>query len=238
MPETGLSPLRLVAWGLLALGGLLWIALLVRLIQTIWQRFQPLNVWARYAQEASPFRRRRQPTWGCLGLLVLLLLGTVLVGAGAGLLLLESATREYAPLPAEGAVVARVQCGPAGESAACTLRLEGNTAPYSDTIHGSRWEIVGEVVIWDTALEKFGLRSGYRLLRMVGRDAQDQIVQDIALPDASNGWGELASWLDNRLPFVQVRREVASGTITEKTLYDLRVSRAGFLLQEVEQVQP
>ena len=238
MPETGLCPLRVVVWGLLALGGLLWIALLVRLIQTIWQHFQPLNVWARYAEESSPYRRRRRPAWGCLGFLLLVLAGALLIGSGAGLWMLEDATREYARLPAENAVVAQVQCGPADEALSCHLALLTASSPYTVTIQGVKWEIVGEVVVWNPALEGFGLRSGYRLLRLVSRDAQERIVQDIALPGASTGLGELVPWLDGHFPFVLARREAASGVAAEQVRYDLRVSRAGFSLHKMDRIQP
>lgn len=238
MVESGLAPVRLLAWGLFVLGGLLWMALLTRLVQGIWQLFQPLNVWARYAQESSPYRRRRGRGGGIVASLLLFFLGALLVGAGWGLLRLEIATQDYLAFPSAPGQVARVECGTASTPLTCTLTLEGPLAPSAVTLRGVRWEITTEVLVWDPAWENFGLRSGYRLLSLVGRDAQGRIVQEMDLSGAAVGLGELAPWMGNRLPFVQARREMAAGAAEAGTLYQLYVSPAGFSVQKVAVVRP
>ncbi len=235
-----LSPIRLIAWGLVALGGILFLSLLLRPIQGLWRRFQPLNVWVRYAEEASPYPRRRRRTWRWLGTLFLLLLGVLLVAGGWVLMYLESASWTYLPFPPDERV-ARVQCIPAGEGSAfptlCSLSLAGSP-PYTATVSGVQWTIEGEVLRWDAALEGLGLRSGYRLLRLVGYDGEGRVVEETALPSASGGLGDFFLRLGARWPFWQLSRQVlSSDSVKSGDFYELVVSPAGFSLKKWE-VQP
>jgi hypothetical protein len=235
-----LTPLQLTAWGLVVLGGLLLLLVLGRAITVVWQRLQPLNVWARYSEESSPFRRRRR-SWGWVGTLTLLLLGLLLAGAGGGLLALQGAMQVYAPLALD-TVAARVQCASAeqagGGPVSCVLALNGATGPFTTTVQGVRWAIEGEALVWDEGLERFGLRSGYRLVRLVTYDAAGRATIDRSLPAAEGGLGDLFSWLDGRFSFVQALKEKADGEVTAGALYELTISRSGFTLQKLEPAQP
>ncbi len=231
----GLSPIRLIAWGLFALGGLLFLSLLLRPIQSLWRRFQPLNVWVRYAEEASPYPRRRR-SWRWLGVLLLLFFCFLLVAGGWGLGYLEEASRTYLPFPHDE-LVARVHCFPAGEGSfptLCSLSLVGSP-PYTTTVSGLQWTIEGEVLRWDASLEGLGLRSGYRVLRLVGYDGEGRALEEKALPSASGGPGDFFLWLGDRLPFLRLSRQVLSSDAVESgDFYELVVSPAGFSLKKWE----
>lgn len=236
----GLSPIRLIAWGTLALGGLLFLSLLARPIQSLWRRFQPLNVWVRYAEEASPYPRRRRRSWRWLGTLLVLFLCFFLVAGGWGLMYLEDASQTYLPFPHDE-LVARVRCLPAGEGSAfptlCALSLAGSP-PYTATVPGLQWTVEGEVLRWDASLEGLGLRSGYRLLRLVGYDGEGRAIEETALPSATGGLGDFFLWLDARLPFLQLSRQIlSSDSVKSGDFYELVVSPAGFSLKKWE-VQP
>ncbi|MBN1485117.1 MAG: hypothetical protein JXA37_10370 [Chloroflexia bacterium] len=229
------SPLRVTAWVLIALGGVLLLSLLWRLLQGIRSRFLPVNVWERYAQESSPYRYRSSGLWGCLGTLAILFLGLLLGGAGAGLLWVQQGLQDYAPLP-EGEVVAQVRCRPAevasGEAMSCTLSLMDPV--YSDTLSlgGLRWGLQGELIAWKEPLEEFGLSSGYRLLRLEAYDPRGQLVDSVALPGSDGGLGQILPWL-GRLEFlVRARQQVLSGEAAGNQFYELTVSRQGFSLRE------
>ncbi len=241
MPGTAISPVHATAWGLIALGGVVLLFLLGRLLQSIWRRVQPLNVWVRYAEEASPYRRRRIRNWSWLGTLFLLLLALVLVGAGGGLLWLGNAVQGYQPFSPD-TVVARLRCSSmeegSDEAMTCSMALNTSSGPYTVTVQGARWEIQGETLVWDPALERFGLRSGYRLLHLVMYDAGGRVLASQELPTPAGGLGSFLPWLDSRFPFVQARLEVASGEAIAETLYELSASRAGFSLKKWEPVQP
>ncbi|MGB9723011.1 MAG: hypothetical protein ACP5OO_09555 [Chloroflexia bacterium] len=233
----GISPIRLIAWGLLALGVLLFLSLLARPIQSLWRRFQPLNVWVRYAEEASPYPRRRRRGWRRLGVLLLLLLGLLLIASGWGLMYLEAASRAYLPFPHDE-LVARVHCLPAGEGSPfptlCSLNLVG-PSPYTATVSGLQWTVEGEVLRWDPSLEELGLRSGYRLLRLIGYDGEGRAIEETVLPAAPDGLGDFFLWLDARLPFFQLSRQVLSSDSVESgDFYELVVSPAGFSLKKWE----
>jgi len=233
----GTAPIRLIAWGLLALGGLLFLSLLLRPIQSLWRRFQPLNVWARYAEEASPYPRRRRSGWRWLGALLLLLFCFLLGGSGWLLLYLEEASRTYLAFPHDE-LVARARCLPAGEGSPfptrCVLNLVGSP-PYTATVSALQWSIEGEVLRWDSSLEGLGLRSGYRLLRLVGYDGEGRVVEEQALPSAPGGLGDFFLWLDARWPLFQLSRQVLSSDgVKSGDLYELVVSPAGFSLKKWE----
>ncbi len=235
-----LTPLRLTAGGLAILGGLVLLLLLGRAVVAIWQRFQPLNVWARYAEESSPFRRRRR-SWGWVRTVLLLLL-VLLLGAASGLLFyLDSAGQAYAPFVPD-TVAARVQCATAeaaaGGPVSCALTLMGAGGPFTTTVQGVRWAIEGEALVWDERLEGFGLRSGYRLLRLVGYDEAGRVMVDRTLPAAGGGLGGLFPWLDSRFPFVRALQQEAAGEVSAGTLYELTPARSGFVLKKLEPTQP
>jgi hypothetical protein len=228
----------MIGWGLLALGGILLLSLVWRATLGLWRRLQPLNVWVRYAEEASPFRRRRQ-IWGGVGIVVVLLLSLCLGVAGGAALYVENRGVAYVPFPVDE-VVARVQCLPVEQvsgTMSCTLTLK-EQAPYVVTLEGVRWGMEGEVLTWDPAWERLGLRSGYRLLRLVSYDAAGRIVATHNLSTAGAGLGFLFSWLDSRFPMVAAREEVAVGDVVVGTFYELTVTRAGFALRKWESVQP
>lgn len=236
----GISPIRLIAWGILALGGFLFLSLLARPIQSLWRRFQPLNVWVRYAEEASPYPRRRRRSWRWLGVLLLLLLCFLLIAGGWGLMYLEDASHTYLPFP-HNEPIARIRCFPAGEGSTfptlCSLNLVG-PPPYTATVSGLQWTIEGEVLRWDASLEGLGLQSGYRLLRLVGYDSEGQVTGETTLPSVPGGLGNFFLWLDARLPFLQLSRQVlSSDSVKSGDLYELVVSPAGFSLEKWE-VQP
>ncbi len=235
----GISSIRLIAWGLFVLGGLLFLSLLLRPIQSLWRRFQPLNVWVRYAEEASPYPRRRKG-WRWLGILLLLLLCFLLIASGWVLLYLEEGSQTYLPFPHDERV-AQVQCFPAGEESAfptlCSLNLVG-PLPYTTTVSGLQWTVEGEVLRWDASLEGLGLRSGYRLLRLVGYDGEGRAVEEKTFPSASGGLGDFFLWLDARWPFLQLSRQIlSSDSVKSGDFYELVVSPAGFSLKKWE-VQP
>jgi len=210
----------------------LFLGLLGRALRAVVRRVQPVNVWARYAQESSPYRRRRGKAWGTLGVILLLLLSSLLAAAGWGLLSLEKAARAYAPFPSD-AVAARVECVAGGDQVTgamtCTLSMERPV--YSETVRlrGEYWAVEGEVLAWHPNLERFGLPSGYRVLRLLGLGAEGQIVSEIALP-APGGLSAPVLRLGGR--FVQARRQILSGEVARDRFYELTVSRAGFSLQE------
>ncbi len=252
MPGTFSSPLNLVAWGLLFLGGILWLSLLFRIVQMILQQARPINVWARYAEEYSPYRRRRSNAWGWLAAVLLMIAGLVLVASGWGLLRLVQATAAYTPL-AEDEVAARLQCTPlfppaegdesepavvTSTAAVCALSIGNQSTPYTLTVQSGHWGIEGEVLVWSPALERFGLRSGYRLLRLASYDDQGQVVAQTALLSSPGGLGSTLNFLDNRFPFVQASNQAARGEATAETLYELAVSRSGFFLRQWGPQQP
>jgi len=232
MSGSAFSPLRVTAWVLIALGAVLFLSFLGRVGRASFRRIQPVNVWARYAQEASPYGRRRGRTWGAVGGILLLLLALLVAGAGWGLFCLERAARAYAPFPSDE-VAGRVQCLPLGEGTSgamtCTVSLE--RPAYSETVRlaGVRWGVEVEVLAWDPALERFGLSSGYRVLRLLGLGAEGQVTAEATLP-AARGLSDALLRLGRR--FVQVRRQTLSGQATSERFYELTVSRAGFSLRE------
>lgn len=241
MLETTFSPLRLAAWVLLALGGVLLLTLLWRIVRLLWQRFRPLNVWARYAEESSPFRRRRSAARAWLGGILLLLLGLLLGGAGWGLLQLEDAMQAYIPFPSDR-VAAQVQCLPAKDAqaaAAMTCSLVVDDPAYTETVtlEGVRWGLEGELLVWDPALERYGLRSGYRLLRLIGYDAEEQIKEASEVPHAP-GLPLPLIQLGNRLPFVQAHRVTVSDEVVADRFYELVISREGVSLREWGSMPP
>lgn len=240
MPGT-FSPLRLTAWAVLALGSIVLLSQIWRAARAIRQRVRPVSVWARYAQEASPYRRRPSRTWGVLGTILTVLVAVVLVAIGGGLLFLEVAVRAYTPFPLDE-TIAQVQCVPGVDEAnsvpSCLLEIYSATGPYSSTIEGVRWELEGEVLVWAPALERFGFRSGYRLLRLAGYSPAGQVGAKLDLPSGGRGLGALFPWVDERFRFVQARRELISGEASAETLFEISVSRSGFSLQQWDQEQP
>ncbi len=252
MPGTNASPLNLVAWGLLLLGGILWLSLLFRVVQAVWQQARPINVWARYAEEYSPYRRRRSSAWRWLSALLLLCGGLVLVAGGWGLLRLTQVTATYTPL-AEDEAAARLQCTPlfpptmgdesepaaiTSTAAVCSLTIGSQTTPFTLTVQSGHWGIEGEVLVWSPALERFGLRSGYRLLRLASYDDQGQVVAATAPLSPPGGLGAALNLLGGRFPFVQASNQVARGEAAAETLYELAVSRSGFFLRQWGPQQP
>ena len=238
MPGASFSVLRMISWGLLILGGILLLSLAWRAALGVWRRLQPLNVWTRYAEEASPFRRRRQ-IWGGVGVLVTLLLALGLGALGGLALYVENRGTAYVPFPTDE-LVARVQCLPVEEASgtmSCTLTLREQT-PTTVILEGVRWGLEGEVLTWDPAWERLGLRSGYRLVRLVSYDAAGRIVAAHDLPTTGAGLGFLFAWLDRRFPMVQARLQMAAGDVVAGTFYELAVTRAGFALRKWESVQP
>lgn len=241
MPGTEFSPLPITAWGLIALGGVLLLSLLGRLGQAFRRRFRPVNVWARYAQESSPHRRRRGGLWGCLSTFLLLLLALLSAGAGWSLLRLDMALQVYEPFPREN-IAARIQCVPVdvqvSSTMTCSLSMESPV--YSDTLilQGGRWGLHGEMVAWDSTLENLGLRSGYRLIQLESYDPQGRVVDVVALPSTGTGLGTVLIWLDRYVPFVVVEQKVISGEAVAGQFYELIVSREGFALREWGPVRP
>jgi hypothetical protein len=239
MPEATFSVLRLIGWGGIALGGILLLSLLGRGGLRLWRRMQPLKVWARYAEESSPFRRRRTAFWRGLGTLLILLLAVLFGAAGGLVLFVEERAQDYTLFPVDE-IVARVQCVPVEQpigSMSCALALE-EQEPFTVTLAGVRWGITGEVIAWDPALERLGVRSGYRLLRLEGYDAGGTIVAVHDFPVAGKGLDWLFNVLDSRLPVVRANRQVATGDVIVGTFYELTVTRAGFSLHKWESVQP
>jgi hypothetical protein len=219
----------------------------VRAIRVVWHRFRPLNVWARYAQEASPYRRRPGRTWGVLASILAVIASLVLVGIGGGLLYLEKASRAYTSFPSEeatasGKVIAQVQCLPGADEAdmvlSCTLVVDNQPDSVSATIEGVRWDLEAEVLIWTPALERFGLHSGYRLLRLVAYGPAGQVTAEIDLPTTGGGLGSVIPWLEGRFRFVQARQEIVSGETSSDTFYEINVSRSGFSLQQWSREEP
>lgn len=239
MPEPTFSVLRLIGWGGIALGAILLLYLLGRAGLRLWRRMQPLNVWTRYAEESRPFRRRRTALWRGLGTLFALLLALFFAAAGWLVLFAEERGQHYTPFPVDE-IVARVQCVPAAQptsSMSCALTLKEQD-PYTVTLAGVRWGLTGEGLIWDPALERLGMRSGYRLLRLEGYDAGGAVVAVHSFPVAGPGLGWLFPVLDNRLPIVEANRQVATGDVIVGTFYELTVTRAGFSLHKWESPQP
>lgn len=239
MPAASFSALRLIAWGALVLGGILLLSQLGRVGLALWRRLQPLDVWARYAEESSPYRRRRARFWSWMGVILVLLLIVALGLFGWSLLRLEQRSQAYRPFPLDG-VVARIQCHPAPETPrtmSCGLQL-GGQEPITYTLSGVRWGLEGEVLTWDPALERMGMRSGYRLVRLVGYDSAGQVLYFVDLADPDDGLGMWFALLDDRLPLVQARRQVASGEVAAGTFFELAVTRSGFSLQKWDVVQP
>lgn len=239
MPESTFSVLRLIGWGGIALGAILLLSMFGRTGLRLWRRMQPLNVWTRYAEESSPFRRRRTAFWRALGTLFLLLLAVLFAAAGWLVLFVEERGQQYTPFPVDE-IVARVDCVPAeqtGSSMDCTLTLK-KQVPYTVTLAGVRWGITGEVLTWDPALERLGLQSGYRLLHLEGYDAGGAVVAVHTFPMTGQGLGWLFPVLSNRVPVVQANRQIATGDVIVGTFYELTVTRAGFSLHKWESPQP
>jgi hypothetical protein len=200
---------------------------------------QPLNVWSRYAEESSPFRRRRTAFWRGLGTLLVLFLALLFAAAGWLILFVEDRGQQYASFPVDE-IVARVQCVPAAQPASsmsCALTLKEQD-PYTVTLSGVRWGMTGEVLTWDPALERLGLQSGYRLLRLEGYDAGGAVVAVHDFPVTGKGLDWLFPVLGERFPVVQANRQVATGDAIVGTFYELTVSRAGFSLHKWESPQP
>ncbi len=239
MPAASFSALRLIAWGALVLGGILLLSQVGRAGLALWRRLQPLNVWARYNEESSPFRRRRTHFWPWLGTILVLLLAVALGLFGWGLLRLENRSQTYRLFPLDG-VAARIQCRPAPETPrtmSCGLQL-GGQEPITYTLSGVRWGLEGEVLTWDPALERMGMHSGYRLVRLVGYDSAGQVLYFVDLADPDDGLGPWFTLLGSRWPLVQARRQVASGEASGGAFFELTVTRSGFSLQKWEIVQP
>jgi hypothetical protein len=241
MSGQALSPLDLVAWALIALGGLLLLFLLGRLIRGITRRFQPLNVWNRYAEESSPFRRRRRGGWVFLTTLLVVLLSAVLVSAGWGLFRLQEILQAYSPFP-EDQLAGRVQCSPAEGTVTgvmtCSLNLESPSFTETVTLEGIRWGVEGEMLVWSPTFESLGLRSGYRVLHLLGYDAAGQVTGHIVFPSSQGDLAESLLRLANVGPFLQVRRDTVYGEVVEDKFYDLIVSQTGFSVQEWGPVEP
>lgn len=239
MPGASFSVLRMIGWGLIVLGGILLLSLLWRAFVGLWRRLQPLNVWSRYAEEASPFRRRRVAFWGWVGGGLIFLLALILGAAGWLVLFVEDHAAGYTPFPADE-VVARVEClavEQASGTMSCGLTLQ-EQQPVTVTLAGVRWGLEGEVLTWDPALERLGLRSGYRLLRLVGYDTAGRVGGSYLIPTADEGLGIVFGWIDSRLPLVQARQQTATGDAAVGTFYELTVARPGFALRKWELVQP
>lgn len=239
MPEPTFSVLRLIGWGGVALGAILLLSLLGRAGLRLWQRMQPLNVWVRYAEESSPFRRRRTAFWRVVGTLFTLLLALLFAAAGWLILFAEQRGQHYAAFPVDE-IVARVQCVPAAQpvsSMSCALTLN-KQSPYTVTLAGVRWGITGEVLAWDPALERLGMRSGYRLLRLEGYDAGGAVVAVHEFPTTGKGLDWLFPVLSDRFLVVRANRQVATGDVIVGTFYELTVTRAGFSLYKWESPQP
>jgi hypothetical protein len=217
---------------LIGLGAVLLFSLLLRAGQALWRRLQPMNVWARYAEEASPYRRRRTRTLGCIGIFLWLAVALLLLGAGWGLLALDRALDSYAPLPADG-VLATLQCWP-GESdppgtMGCLLTVEPLAYTQTLSLRGSRWGLDAEAIVWDRTLEQFGLRSGFRLIRVVGLGPEGEALDQAWLPFSGRGLD--IRWLRpaGRLLFYQ--RQLVQGDVTPDRVYEVTVSRSGFALR-------
>lgn len=239
MPVATFSVLRLIGWGGIALGGVVLLSLFGRAGLRLWRRMQPLNVWVRYAEESSPFRQRRTAFWRGLGNLVVLLLALAFGVAGWLVLFVEERTQDYTPFPVDE-IAARVQCVPEEQpigSMSCALALKEQT-PITVTLAGVRWGLTGEVVAWDPALERLGVRSGYRLLRLEGYDAGGAVESVHEFPVAGKGLDWFFVVVGSRFPLVQANRQVATGDVIVGTFYELTVTRAGFALHKWESVQP
>jgi hypothetical protein len=231
MPATTFSVLRLIGWGGIALGAVILLSLFGQAGLRLWRRMQPLNVWARYAEESSPFRRRRTAFWRGVGTLFVLLLAVALAAFGWLVLFVEARGHEYTPFPADE-IVARVQCVPAEQPAgsmSCVLTLE-EQSPFTVTLAGVRWGITGEVLTWNPTIERLGLRSGYRLLRLEGYDTGGNVAAAYDLSLKGKGLDWLFAVLGSRLPFVQATRQLAAGDVIVGTFYELKVTRAGFAM--------
>ncbi len=223
---------HLTAWTAIGLGAVLFFSLLVRGAQALLRRLQPMNVWARYAEESSPYRRRRGHTLGCLGALLLFVGGVLLLGAGWGLLALDRALEAYAPLPTDG-VVASLRCWPGAEeppgTMGCALTVEHPAYSETLSLRGSRWGLEAEVLVWDPALEQFGLRSGVRLIRVLGLSTDGETLDQALLPTSSGGLD--ARWLRpaGRLLFYQ--RQLLQGEVVPDRFYEVTVSRSGLAVR-------
>ncbi|MGC8873348.1 MAG: hypothetical protein ACP5SI_02720 [Chloroflexia bacterium] len=226
------SGVQIAAWTAMGLGAVLIFSLLLRGGQALWRRFQPVNVWARYAEEASPYRRRRGRALGCLGVALWLLAGVGLAGAGWGLLTLDKALGAYAPLPSDG-VAAGLRCWPGASEPPGTMgcQLTVESPVYSDTLslRGSRWGLEGEVLVWDPRLEPFGLRSGFRLLRVVGLGLEGEPLDQVLLPGSSGGVD--VRWLRPAGRWFFYQRQFLEGEAVPNRFYEVTVSRNGFALR-------
>lgn len=239
MSGTALSSLRLVAWGALALGGILLLSLALRLAQGMWRRMAPLNVWRRYAEEASPHRRRPRQ-WGWLGGVAALLLAFLCLGVGGALLYLEKTGAAYAPFPPDEHV-AQVRCVPEEEPAermVCSLITGSPDSAASVTLSEAEWGLEAELLVWEPLGEQLGLRSGYRLLRYGEYDEAGSFSSPVLLSAESEGMGEFLRRLGEFLPFYRVERVIFSEQASAQRFYELEVSRAGFSLLEWELEQP
>lgn len=239
MPEATFSILRLIGWAGVALGSIILLSLLGQIGLRLWRRMQPLNVWARYAEESSPFRRRRTAFWRGVGILLLVLLALAFGVAGGLVLFIEERGQDYTPFPVDE-IVARVACVPAEQplgAMSCTMALQ-EQVPYTVTLTGVRWGLTGEVLAWSPALERLGMRSGYRLLRLEGYNAGGTVVAVHDFPVSGPGLDWLFALLGQRFPLVRAQRQVAAGDVVVGTFYELTVTRAGFALHKWESAQP
>jgi hypothetical protein len=120
----------------------------------------------------------------------------------------------------------------------CSLNLESPPLTETITLEGIRWGIEGEMLVWDPALEDFGLQSGYRVLHLLGYDASGQVTDHVGFSSSEGELDERFFRLANRAPFLQIRRDTVYGGAVEDRFYDLIVSQSGFSVREWGPVQP